>query len=301
MSKGKQKIIFPKFVHKNMPFYNKNLVDNYLSENIDIISVHEKGKINIKKNLTVNDINGLKPDQQLKFDLRTDTQYFVDTLVCNHSLVGLFFKKTIMKPFWLRVLTSLFSYGNMFLFNALMFSDSLVLARENKSKDESNLAYTLTHEFTKAFISVLIAFILNYFAGWIQSIPKEYSESVNEALKTHNIGTVEKKLKEFHRKMRCRYIVFSIFAGSFYLFFCYYIMIFCSIYVYSAHALFYGSFISVVIKLVGFELGNVLSRFFFRTMAKRYPKVLCFKCLFKWMTLICFQCAVMQKVLRKIA
>ena len=142
--------------------------------------------------LSLKDIDIMEPENQLKYDRRSIPKYFWERVCNTHSLLGVLVKKTILVPFWTRVLKVIFSCANTFLFGAIFFTDNYIKGREIRLKNVgSDFSYTLVHEFSKSFIAAFFAVILSTSANTLMAPTKIHAVNVMKALNTKDIAIID--------------------------------------------------------------------------------------------------------------
>ena len=117
-------------------------------------------------------------------------EFFFDTLKKNHNVLSLFFYKSILNPFWLRLTFLLFEYSIEFNLNALFYTESQIdsetLIRQTEGNTSVNIKYTITKKFFRFFWPALIAFSLKFFLKLIVRIPHKYYSDVFLGFKSQN-------------------------------------------------------------------------------------------------------------------
>ena len=82
-------------------------------------------KLNKRKDFSGNtkkDIDRLSEEENIEFDNRSFGDYYADSLN-KHELLGLFIKKSYLKPLLLRLTNLFFCIAMNFLFNAVFYTD----------------------------------------------------------------------------------------------------------------------------------------------------------------------------------
>jgi hypothetical protein len=79
--------------------------------------------------ITIHDYEELGAMDVIEYDKRKFTKYLADELVMNHSIISLFFKKSLFDPFYIRLMKLIFQISLQFCTNALLFTDDYIDAR----------------------------------------------------------------------------------------------------------------------------------------------------------------------------
>jgi hypothetical protein len=130
---------------------NKGQVQEQVIENINncqvnnfIVLTNKEEKIDDKQNtthnpkfhiITIKDYETLEPDQ-LYFDKRSFMVMLKDSLVFDHALISLFFKRSLVDPAFLRLIKFVFELSLQLAFNALFYTDGnienlLIIEKDN--------------------------------------------------------------------------------------------------------------------------------------------------------------------------
>jgi hypothetical protein len=119
-----------------------------------------------------------------------------DTLIDEHPLLNLLFKKSLKDPIDLRVLIIVTSFNLMFASNALFFSDDYIDRRAGADKEErQSFFYTLAQESLKTIICLIFSTTLESALGIIFEIPNSAKEELNHAMMSKNKENIKEACK----------------------------------------------------------------------------------------------------------
>ena len=216
------------------------------------------------------DINNMTVEQKLKYDKRSNKEYLCQTIRLDHSILNLFFFKSILDPIYLRVILFVLEITLMFTFNAIIFSDEYINERL-KSEETNPLVYVLVNEIGKSFLANVCTTILLLLVGFIKFVTAQKERTLNIELRTKNLKYIKIGYKKFVKSMRIQYFFFILISVFYFIFSLYYCTIFCTIYKQSALGWLIGSLISLIINFCGFQFIAPLLITFLRHIAKKYP------------------------------
>jgi hypothetical protein len=161
---------------------NYDKIDKLDNNNI----VDEKNQFVLIEPKTKADLEELPFLLKLKLDHRTFLQFLWDELKDKHPYINIILIKSILKPFFIRLLTIMFDLSLEFSLNAMFFTDEyLDKQAETKLKEGSQstgFTYVVLNEVSKSFWPVLISFIIGFATSLIILVPKIYKEELNSAL-----------------------------------------------------------------------------------------------------------------------
>ena len=143
---------------------------------------------------TKGDLNELPIEILLKVDKRTSFEYLWDDLKENHPIINIILIKSILNPFFIRLLEILFGWSLEFCLNALFFTDDVIDKQtEEKLKKGSNsigLVYVIVHDFAKSLWPVIITIIVTTLIGYLRKVPKNYKNTINSSLLSNDKNEV---------------------------------------------------------------------------------------------------------------
>jgi hypothetical protein len=86
-------------------------------------------KVEYNSPITIHDYDELGAMDIIEYDKRKFTKFLADELVMNHSIISLFFKKSLFDPVYIRIMKLIFQVSLQFCTNALLFTDDYIDAR----------------------------------------------------------------------------------------------------------------------------------------------------------------------------
>ena len=201
---------------------NKKTIESYSS---NLQSILKKTKNAMEKN--DNELNDLPYLLALKFDKRSYCHYYISLIKIKHNF---FFTFCNNKDYNIKLIKyDLFLFGfTLFCFiNTLFFSDE-TMHKIYKDNGSFNFIYQLPQILYSSLISAVINILLNILALSEKSI-LEYKSLKNKKKTSSKIfDNIEIKL---NKKLKIKFALYFIISSIFLLFFCYYISMFCAIYV----------------------------------------------------------------------
>ena len=87
--------------------------------------------------VTLKDLEDLPPKEAILYDKRPFLILFVDFVLEDHILLVLFFKTSIMKPLWLRMINLDFNLSIIFAMNSMFYTDELISASADVPSDKA--------------------------------------------------------------------------------------------------------------------------------------------------------------------
>jgi hypothetical protein len=106
-----------------------NFVGNEKDMKTDITLCNKVAINQSEKIITIMDYDALDPKDLLTYDKRTTFKFFKDSLMLNHSLFTLIFKKSLREPPFIMLLKLVFTLSMQFGLNAMLITDSVIDAR----------------------------------------------------------------------------------------------------------------------------------------------------------------------------
>jgi hypothetical protein len=107
---------------------------NNFTEKADVAKTDKK--INALKLISLEDYEKLDYEN-LYYDKRTFFVTYKDSLIEEHSLFSLIFKRSLMEPFFIRLIKFTFEMSMTFALSAMLFTDKYIEARINNQKSVS--------------------------------------------------------------------------------------------------------------------------------------------------------------------
>ena len=209
----------------------------------------EKEIKRIKEILAYNDkeLNDLDFKSALNYDNRNMIQIYYSFLKTDHILIKILYSKDYNSRF-IKIFLCFYNFSLSYTVNALFFSDETI---HQISEDEGkfNFIYQLPQILYSSIISYLLGIILDILA---------LSEDNILELKVERIPKIAlQKSKKILRTLKFKFIFFFIISPIFLLFFWYYVICFCSVYVNTQYHLIKDSIIGFVVGLL-YPLGTKL-------------------------------------------
>jgi hypothetical protein len=88
-----------------------------------------------KRPITISDYEELDPKELLEFDQRTTLTYLKDLMILEHTILSLFFFKSLKFPLFMRVLKVVFNISMQFAVNAMLYTDDVIDARQTNKEN----------------------------------------------------------------------------------------------------------------------------------------------------------------------
>lgn len=151
---------------------------------------------NYPPTLTLKDYDSLSTKEKLTIDHRSACSYLGDSFKFSNPILSLFFKKSLMEPFEIRVSYMAFKITSQFALNALLFSEKLIDSRADtvmsSNNDPSSVGfwYTLTYEYSKSIICTVISVVLMFVGEFLLKVPQNIEKEFNTVLLTRNAKIV---------------------------------------------------------------------------------------------------------------
>lgn len=251
-------------VNENISPVDNNTKNNNENNNNSGIkkSVENKNKTLIKRatgfinrknelhDFTINDYNRMSVAQALKYDQRSNWQYFWDRLKFVHYFIHAFLVERNQIPQVLRIAAFGFFISFQFALNAIFFSDSYISEKNDRGAVENDFSYTIRYQLSKSIWSAIIGSIPIILLNPLLKVPDNIYKEYNEGLLEYEPEKANKSLNTFYARMLWRYIIYTIIAIILHLLSWYYVTVFCSVYTKSSRNWLYGGIISLVIQLV---------------------------------------------------
>lgn len=151
-------------------------------------------KLGAYKSLTMKDYEEMTFDQLIIYDKRSFFKYYFDTILEEHCILEIIFKRSLVYPKLFRTSLLFFSFSLDFALNAIFYSDSYISARHSTAVstdiDVTSFAYTLEYELPKSLWSILISSVLTTGLHLIQRPIKEAEITLTEIIKIRNIDLI---------------------------------------------------------------------------------------------------------------
>ena len=154
-----------------------------------------------------------------------------------HPVLSLFYS-SIITPIPLTLAIFIYTIFNLFGFNALYFNETMI---EDRIYDSfrNNFAYPMKTEFEKIMSSIATSIALNIIVRLICLVTLSQKEQLNEALK-NNKKEMREEVNKFSIGFLPRRIIAGVFMLALSVFFYYYCVVFCGIYIKTQYGWFYS-------------------------------------------------------------
>lgn len=123
---------------------------------------------------------------RLMVDKRSTCSFVWEDIKDNHPYLSLVFVTSIINPFFIRVITLMFSISISFSLNAMFFSasyiDNQAETKLTKGSGSTGFFYTLVHDLGKSIWPVIISTLLIFLTAFIIRVPKPWKEDLNNEL-----------------------------------------------------------------------------------------------------------------------
>lgn len=127
----------------------------------------------------------------MKYDSRSFFKYMKDSLVEEHPLLNLLFKKSLKHPVDIRVLLFFTSFNITFATNALLFSDDYIDQRALADKElRESFFYTAAQELLKTIFSLAFSTTIDSIIMFVFRISDSTTLELNQAMMTKNIEKI---------------------------------------------------------------------------------------------------------------
>ena len=205
----------------NNKLKKKNLID---SKNTMITELKNKEIIQkTKQIMSYNDeeLNNLDYKEALKYDKRTYCQYYISLLKTKHIIMLTFFNYTDYNSKIIKIDLFLFNFSLYYVVNAFFFNDN-TMHKIYEDKGNFNFIYQLPNIIYSSIISIIFNTLLKLLA-LSERLILNYKKNKNKENLDNRINNLETKL-------RYKFILYFIISTIFFLFFWYYLSMFCAIY-----------------------------------------------------------------------
>lgn len=225
----------------------------------------DESKLNLK------DLKYCDVPKNTVHDKRSFFTFFCETYLYNHILLNLFFFKSLVLPLFIRVVYFVFCLCLEILFNAILFSDSLIIKRLNDYPKSTNFSYAMVL-LGKVILSIVCCVFIRLFLVFLINPSKDVFARFNAIYKTRDCVKMQMAYIKFKKEMCVNYAFQYLLLFLVCVFTFYYCIIFCNIYSASSGVFLFTTILSIVIDLliVSFIFPIFLS--IFRALGKQYPK-----------------------------
>ena len=238
----------------------------FLSKENNIVSILVKEKV-ITDNVVFSKVANTehatnpvaKPEDvkvQIKNDL-TEGQIALSNFLELHPIPSLGNKSVLVPPLiclWFFVFNTL----NVFGFNALYFNNTKIENRIYR-KDRDNFAYPMRHEFDKIIYSILSMIALNVIVRAISLVTIGQRKELGRKVEVAKGGEEqEKEIGVFTKSMMPRRLIAMVFMLVVNVFFWYYAIVFCGIYIKTQYGWAYSGIWSLFFNWVIFANIEIL-------------------------------------------
>ena len=90
-----------------------------------------KDRNEVSNMITLKDYDNMTVDELLVFDKRGILKFYWDSILIRHDFLRAFIYKTVLKPFYIRIILFFLQISVSFALNAIFYSDSYV-SEKNK-------------------------------------------------------------------------------------------------------------------------------------------------------------------------
>ena len=237
-----------------------NNIENFVSSKSNKIESLEK----IKQIMSKNDeeINNLSYKKAKKYDKRNYFQYFVSLLKTKHIVIFTFFNNNDYNSKIIKINLFLFNFSLFYVVNAFFFSDN-TMHKIYEDKGSFNFIYQLPQIIYSSLISIILDTLVKLLA-LSEGLILDYKKNKKKENLDQRIFILENKLK-------IRFISYFIISTILYLFFWYYISMFCAIYVNTQIHLIKDTLISFGLESL-YPFGIYILPCIFRILSLSYKK-----------------------------
>ena len=187
------------------------------------------------------ELNDLPYDEAKKYDHRTYCLYYVSLLKTNHEIIFTFFYNLDYNSKIIKIDLFIIGFALFFAMNALFFNDE-TMHKIYEEQGTFNLISQLPQMIYSSLISGFFKFLLTKLA---------LSEGLILDFKSYrNTEGLDKMETSIKKKIKIKFVFYSIMSTIILLFFWYYISMFCAIYVNTQKHLIKDTFISYGISFI---------------------------------------------------
>ena len=174
-----------------------------------------------KKFLSENEIENLSYKNALEIEDRNKSNYYFSLLKEKNKIISIVLNDKDFNIQSVKLLNFIFDFNLSLTINALFYNDETIY-QINQEQGEYSLKYKYTRVIFSTIISVIIGFIVEFFAFTHKSIIKLRNYK--------DIKVVEEEIPKLVKKLKLKYITYIIIIMCLNILFFYYIIAFCSIY-----------------------------------------------------------------------
>ena len=170
---------------------------------------------------------------------KTFGSVFIDNMKELHPLCNLC-RPSIISPILFNLWLLMYNIIILFGFNALYFSEDMLIDRI-ESKDRDNFGYPMKTEFERIMSAIATAVALNLIIRAICLVTYQARDEISNRIQsTHDPEEKKNVLIDFSNSFIVRRIIAGIFMLGLSIFFWYYTIVFCGIYVNAQYGWFYS-------------------------------------------------------------
>ena len=251
--------------------YKLEIINNNKTIKSNSIILDTRNEINnSEKILDYKDfeLNALDYVEALKIDKRKYFQYYFGLLKINHLFMFSFVSINDYNSRIIKIFLFFFFFTINLTVNALFFNDD-TMHKIYIDEGNYNFVYELPKIIYTSFISIIINFLIKFFAL--------SQDKIVELKKEKGKRSLDDKYKKLILTLKIKFIIFFILIFILLTFFWYYLSCFCGIYVNTQIHLIKDTFISFITSLV-YPFGICLIQGIFRIFSLRNKK----PCLYKF-------------------
>ena len=195
--------------------------------------------------------NGPIKTEEIQVSIPSDKSF--GTIFCNNfkSLHPLFSlcHQSILSPMIFTSWIFLYNLLNLFGFNALYFNETMLEDRIY-DKHRDNFGYPMKTEFEKIMAAISTCIALTIVVRLITLVTLSQKEKLTQQLQTNK--ATEQVIGEFTKSMLVRRIIAGVFMLALNVFFFYYCIVFCGMYVNAQYGWFYSGIWSLIFNWVAY-------------------------------------------------
>ena len=201
--------------------------------------------------------NQIKPDDvKISIKKKDDNETFGHILLNNflelHPITS-FIRQSVISPQFFTTWIFVFNTLNLFGFNALYFTNGKIEKRIYDN-DRDNFGYPVKSEFEKIMSAIASTIVLTLIVKGISLVTYSQKKDLETKIDNgKNSDNTEKEIKIFNQSMLPRRIISWIFMLFVSVFFFYYSIVFCGIYINTQYGWFYSGIWSLFFNWVIFS------------------------------------------------
>ena len=183
---------------------------------------NKKEKVRKLMEYSAAELNNLKYKLASKYDHRSFCQYYISLLKTKHIIIFTFFNNNDHNSKIIKIDLFLFNFSLYYAVNALFFNDN-TMHHIYQDKGTFDIVYQLPQIAYSSIISTIINILLKILA-LSQDLILDFKQQKEK-------NDLDKKVKVLNNKLKIKLTIYFLLSTLLFIFFWYYISMFCTIYV----------------------------------------------------------------------